>query len=55
MPKKTIYAKQYRELVTALKETRKSLGITQAELCLALGWPQQRLACSIRSCVLLLP
>ena len=44
MPKKTIYAKQYRELVTALKETRKSLGITQAELCLALGWPQQRLS-----------
>lgn len=44
MPKKTIYAKEYRELVTELRRTRKALGITQTELCDALGWPQQRLS-----------
>jgi len=44
MPKKTIYAKEYRELVKALRETRKSQGFTQAELCAALDWPQQRLS-----------
>lgn len=44
MPKKTIYAKEYRELVKALKDARKSLGITQTELCMTLGWPQQRLS-----------
>ena len=44
MPKKTIYAKEYRELVNGLRETRKALGITQTELCDALGWPQQRLS-----------
>ncbi len=44
MPKKTIYAKEYRELVNELRRTRKALGITQTELCDALGWPQQRLS-----------
>ena len=44
MPKKTIYAKEYRELVNGLRRTRKALGITQTELCDALGWPQQRLS-----------
>lgn len=44
MPKKTIYAKEYRELVNELRRTRKILGITQTELCDALGWPQQRLS-----------
>lgn len=44
MPKKTIYAKEYRELVNRLKGARKALGMTQVELCNALGWPQQRLS-----------
>lgn len=44
MPKKTIYAKEYRELVNGLRLTRKALGITQTELCDALDWPQQRLS-----------
>lgn len=44
MPKKTIYAKEYRELVNDLRQTRKDLGLTQAELSHSLGWPQQRLS-----------
>ena len=44
MPKKTIYAKEYRELVNGLRRTRKALGLTQTGLCDALGWPQQRLS-----------
>lgn len=44
MPKKTIYAREYRQLVSGLRQTRKALGLTQTELCDALGWPQQRLS-----------
>jgi transcriptional regulator with XRE-family HTH domain len=44
MPKKTIYAKEYRELVDGLRRARKSVGLTQAQLSLSLGWPQQRLS-----------
>lgn len=44
MPKKTIYAEKYRELVNELRRTRKELGITQVELSKSLGWPQQRLS-----------
>ena len=44
MPKKTIYAKEYRELVDGLRRIRKDLGLTQVALAEALGWPQQRLS-----------
>lgn len=44
MAKKTIYAKEYRELVEGLRRIRKDLGLTQAELAESLGWPQQRLS-----------
>lgn len=44
MPKKTIYSKEYRELVDGLRRIRKGLGLTQAALAEALGWPQQRLS-----------
>lgn len=44
MPKKTIYTKDYRELVESLRQIRKSLGLTQAALAEALGWPQQRVS-----------
>lgn len=44
MPKKTIYAKEYRELVNELRQIRKDQGFTQVELSKDLGWPQQRLS-----------
>ncbi|WP_374472704.1 helix-turn-helix domain-containing protein [Arenimonas sp.] len=44
MAKKTIYAEEYRELVDALRRIRKDVGLTQASLAKALGWPQQRLS-----------
>ena len=44
MRKKTIYAEEYRELVSGLRQIRKELGLTQAALAEALGWPQQRLS-----------
>jgi DNA-binding XRE family transcriptional regulator len=44
MAKKTIYAKEYRELVAALRQIRKELGMTQVDLAQSLGWPQQRLS-----------
>ena len=44
MRKKTIYAEEYRELVSGLRQIRKDLGLTQAALAEALGWPQQRLS-----------
>lgn len=44
MPKKTIYAKEYRELVAGLRRIRKDLGLTQVALAESLGWPQQRVS-----------
>jgi transcriptional regulator with XRE-family HTH domain len=44
MRKKTIYAKEYRELVSGLRQIRRDRGLTQAALAEALGWPQQRLS-----------
>ncbi len=44
MRKKTIYAKEYRELVSGLRQIRKEQGLTQTALAEALGWPQQRLS-----------
>ena len=44
MRKKTIYAKEYRELVDGLRQIRKDSGLTQVALAEALGWPQQRLS-----------
>ena len=44
MAKKTIYAKEYRELVDALRHIRKNLGLSQVALAQALGWPQQRVS-----------
>lgn len=44
MRKKTIYAKEYRDLVDGLRQIRKDRGLTQAALAEALGWPQQRLS-----------
>lgn len=44
MRKKTIYAKEYRDLVDGLRRIRKDRGLTQAALAEALGWPQQRLS-----------
>lgn len=44
MRKKTIYAKEYRELVDSLRQIRKDSGLTQVDLAEALGWPQQRLS-----------
>jgi transcriptional regulator with XRE-family HTH domain len=44
MRKKTIYAKEYRELVDSLRQIRKESGLTQVTLAESLGWPQQRLS-----------
>lgn len=44
MRKKTIYAKEYRELVDSLRQIRKESGLTQVALAESLGWPQQRLS-----------
>lgn len=44
MRKKTIYAKEYRELVDSLRQFRKDSGLTQVALAESLGWPQQRLS-----------
>ena len=44
MRKKTIYAKEYRELVSGLRQIRKEQGLTQTALAEALGWHQQRLS-----------
>lgn len=44
MRRKTIYAKEYRDLVDGLRLIRKDRGLTQVALAEALGWPQQRLS-----------
>ena len=44
MPKKTIYAREYRDLVEGLRQIRKAQGLTQAALAKTLDWPQQRLS-----------
>lgn len=44
MATKTIYSVEYRRLVQQLRARREELGLTQAALSAALGWPQQRLS-----------
>lgn len=44
MATKTIYSAEYRRLVQQLRTRREELGLTQAALSAALGWPQQRLS-----------
>jgi len=41
---KTIYSAEYRHLVDALRERREAVGLSQAEVAAALGWPQQRVS-----------
>lgn len=40
----TVYAQEYRRVITALKKARKTRGITQAKLAEALGRPQSFIA-----------
>lgn len=44
MAKKTIYSREYRQLVERLREARETLGLSQTELSQILGWPQQRMS-----------
>lgn len=47
---KTIYRRDYRELVKQLRARREARGIAQTELAKQLGWPQQRVS-QIENCL----
>lgn len=41
---KTIYRLDYLRLIARLREQRLARGLTQADVALAVGWPQQRVS-----------